>query len=299
MTLINELNKWFAFLPSGLVAIESLPKDYPGYVVKDSAGYGVAISIGDDVLVSEHFANARMYTKYYLIDGINTCFLVLQSSREDLRTEFAAVCAQFLDPGKNGTSRKNLLENPLSWWETWKELLGNSINDSAVYSIIAEMLVLEHIYSSDKTVVWSKCGIGTHDLECDGCSCEVKSTIIKYGASVTISSQYQLSSDKPLYLYFCRLEGSSTGDCINSIVERLVNEGYDKDKLEHELLSRGYEIGASARTIKYDTLERRRYVVDDDFPKITNSSFVQGKLPDAITKITYTVDLDAISYTTW
>ena len=76
---------------------------------------------------------------------------------------------------------------------------------------------------------------------------------------------------------------------------RYANEG----KLEIEIERQGFEKGASIRNKKYKLLEKRKYEVDDSFPQITQANFKEGRYPDAITHIQYTVDLDGIEYTSW
>ena len=300
MKLIEEIRLGFANLPSyGMMQLQSLPNEYPGYVVRDSNGYGVAIEILDnDYIISEHFANARYHTCSYPIGNIVKKFIVLQCYREDLRIEFASLCTQFLDPGKDGEARIKLLENPTEWWNNWRDLLGNRINERTVYSIIAELYTLNYILQFDKTAEWSGNGSGTHDIECQNVSIEVKSTINKYSSKMTASGQFQLNANKPLYIYFLRMEPSITGHSINSLIEELKNNGYDENKLEQMLLNRGYEKGSSSRELRYDILEERKYDVDDNFPKIIDKSFKNDIFPKAIVHIEYTIDLDAVDYTT-
>lgn len=45
--------------------------------------------------------------------------------------------------------------------------------------------------------------------------------------------------------------------------------------------------------------EKRKYEVDDTFPKITKASFKDDHIPESITQITYTIDLDGLEYTVW
>jgi hypothetical protein len=95
------------------------------------------------------------------------------------------------------------------------------------------------------------------------------------------------------------MEESLEGISVNDMKKRLVNAGYDSGKLEIELQHQGFERGASIRDRKYRILEKRKYVVDESFPYITKESFKNNQLPSGITHIVYTVDLDAVSYTTW
>ena len=127
----------------------------------------------------------------------------------------------------------------------------------------------------------------------------MKSTVKRYGATVTIVGQHQLQSMKRLQLYFCRLEQSKSGISINDMKDKLVADGYDKDKIEQQLYQLGYEKGASIREEKYKVLEKRKYEVDDKFPKITKASFKDERIPESVIQITYTIDLDGLEYTVW
>lgn len=299
MKILEEIRECFASTQKGARDMRSLPKEYPAIIIRNSEGYGVAIVYDDKRVISEKFANCRMFTQYLSIDGIENKYLILSCMLDSLRYEFATVCAQFVEPGVNGIDRKNLLQEPLTWWKQWRELLGNAIADRNAYSIIAEMMVLDELYVMDKTVEWAAVTAGSHDIEGDAGSYEVKSTIKRYGATITIAGQHQLQSLKRLQLYFCRLEKSKAGISINDMKEKLIEHGYDKEKLEQQLYHLGYENGASVREDKYKVLEKRKYEVDEKFPKITKSSFKNNDIPESVIQITYTIDLDGLEYTVW
>lgn len=113
--------------------------------------------------------------------------------------------------------------------------MGNRRSEKTGYNVIAEMLALKSICESDKTVKWASEHMGNHDLESDFVSIEVKSTIKKSDTNVTISSQHQLKSERPLFLYFCRLEESAQGVSINNVKNMLVNFGYPESYLNIRL----------------------------------------------------------------
>ena len=81
--------------------------------------------------------------------------------------------------------------------------------------------------------------------------------------------------------------------------ERLIHAGYSEGKLELELERQGFERGTSIRNKKYKVIEKRKYEVDDSFPRIVQESFKGNKYPNAITHIEYTIDLDGIKYAEW
>ncbi|HIS62695.1 MAG TPA: PD-(D/E)XK motif protein [Candidatus Scybalomonas excrementigallinarum] len=299
MNILEEIREYFASKRNGMRDIISLSEEYPAMVIRDGEEYGVAIIYNNEKEILEKFSNSRLYTKEIFINGKENKYLILSCMLENLRYEFATVCAQFIEPGDNGINRKHLLQDPLDWWKQWKELMGNTISEQQVYNIIAEMIVLEQLYREDHTVQWTALNSGSHDIEGDTGSYEVKSTIKKYETTITIAGQHQLRSIKRLQLYFCRLEKSREGVSINDMAEKLTLNGYDKEKLEQQLCKLGYEKGGSVRDEKYVVLEKRKYEVDDKFPKIVESSFKGNKIPDSVLHITYTIDLGGLDYTVW
>lgn len=299
MGILEEIRECFASTQNGARDLRSLSKESPAMVIRNNDGYGVAIEFNDERDISENFANSRLFTQIIRIENDERKYLILSCTRDSLRYEFATVCAQFVEPGLDGIERKNLLDNPLNWWKQWRELMGNTIANREAYSVIAEMMVLDDLYKKDNSVEWAAVMSGSHDIEGDQGSYEVKSTVKRYGASITISSQHQLQSLKRLYLYFCRLEQSKEGVSINDMKNKLVEDGYDKEKIEQQLYHLGYEKGASVREDKYKVLEKRKYEVDDKFPRIVDSSFKGNHIPDLVTQITYTIDLDGLEYNVW
>lgn len=300
MTILEEIRDGFASMASyGAMQLNTLTAEYLAYIIRIPDGYGVAIPVNKDMEVAENFNSCKFRTGLLSIGGNPSNYLMLISAFEEYRYEFASLCAELLSPGENGRDRKALLEDPLNWWKRWKELVGNDIKDKAVYSIIAELRVLEHKRISDPSAEWTATHMGSHDIECSTESCEVKSTCKRYGAEVTIAGQHQLVHKKPLYLYFIRMEESLEGISVNDMKKRLVQTGYDPAKLEMELQQQGLEHGASIRDKKYKILEKRKYIVDESFPCITRESFKNNQLPAGIIQIVYTVDLDALSYTAW
>lgn len=301
MDLLSEIREHLAADVPGARGIQSLPSEYPGWSISKGVEYGVAIPYDDDAPLSESFANCQIRASKFNIAGTSVDrFLILTCTERDLRYEFATVCAEFLEPGEDGEKRKELLKNPLLWWEKWRELLGNTITDREAYSVIAEMMALDSLLASGKQATWEAVHGGSHDIEAEDFSVEVKSTLRKYETTVTISSQHQLLSDeKQLFLYFCRLESSVHGVSINDMVDLLIKDGYDKSTLEKQLEHLGFEKGTSSRTKRYKCLEKRKYTVDKAFPHITKESFAGGEMPKNITKIEYTVNLDGIDYSEW
>lgn len=298
MTIIEEIKDYFAALQPGYRRLNSTG-DYTAYVIKDNGLYGVAVPYNDSDMISEKFSSCRMMSQEMYIEGSQGTYLLLVCYEYKLRNEFATLCAQFIDPGESGVDRKKLIAAPRAWWELWRELLGNKISEKSPYAEIAEMLVLDYLYQKDNSIKWTTRESGSHDIESDLCSYEVKSTVSRYDTEITITGQHQLYSERGLELYFLRMERSNSGFSIDDVKEQLVSHGYDAGLLEDQLISAGFEMGSGARKLKYKVLEKRVYAVDNTFPKITNDSFVSGHIPESIKRISYTIDLNGIDYKAW
>ena len=95
------------------------------------------------------------------------------------------------------------------------------------------------------------------------------------------------------------MEQSLEGESINDIKKTLINIGYDENRLEIELERQGFEKGSSIRNKKYKILEKRKYEVNDSFPRIVQNSFKGDRYPASIVHIEYTIDLEGLDYTLW
>lgn len=292
MTIIEEIRNHFGSLTDGFRELSTTKSTCPAYTLRYNGEYGVAIDYDYEKEISEESTNAKISTRKIGLDNGCKKLLLLTCYDEEFRNEFALLCDTFVDPKQ----REFLLENPLEWWDKWIGLLGDRKGKKKVYNYIAEMIILNDLFEKDKSVYWSAQDKGSHDIECANASYEVKSTIKRSDLLVTISSQHQLFSEKPLFLMFVRMEKSTLGVSINDMEGKMVKAGYDKDLLARQLDSFGLSKGSRIRDEKYKVLEIRKYTVDDDFPKITKDSFANATFPESVTKLIYTIDLANISF---
>jgi hypothetical protein len=297
MTVIEEIRSHFATLADGLLELKSISAAQPTYCLRYNGEYGVGVVYDNDKDICEESTNAMISTrKVRLVNGDQIKLLLLTCYDEEYRNEFALLCETFVCPGENDELRKRLLDDPLAWWDKWIGLLGDRKSNKKCYDIIAEMIILQKLFEKDKTTFWAAQEKGSHDIECNSASYEVKSTIKKSDLNVTISSQHQLFSEKPLFLAFVRMEKSTEGVSINDMEKMLINGGYDKDFITRYLNDSGFYKGSRIRDEKYKVLEIRKYTVDDEFPKITKESFVNGQFPESIIKLIYTINIANIKY---
>lgn len=300
MNLVDEIKNKFASLHNNAAMRINSTGDHAAWVIRYDRFYGVGIPFDSETTVAERFANVKLKKISKIMDGKDTELLVLISSLEESRNEFASICAQFVDPGEDGKARNLITDNPSLWWKKWKALLGNSVKDKKPYSLIAEMLAYEKLIDAGENVSWKGPESGSNDIESQGNNYEVKSTLSKYDNLVTISSQFQLNkTSNNLFLLIYKMEESDTGESINSVSERLKLKLENSDQIEEKLEMLGFEEGMTSRNIKYSVLESRKYIVDENFPKITNESFISGKMPESIVKLSYTIDLNGLKFEKW
>ena len=295
--------KWIESSGNRISEIEELRTcGVKGWTIREGQRYGVAIPISEEKCISESFSGARLGTAYILIENqIKIYVLMLICENPTIQEPFAALCAEFINPGESGTFRKEIEENPLRWWTQWKELLGNKNVEEKVYDVLGELLCLRYLAASKRNAEWNGPTGATYDIDCEDEYYEVKSTLSRNKKEVTISNHFQLEppAGTALYLVFCQFETAITGVCINDVLNELVSLGYNRLDLEKKLELLGLEKGKSARDKKYILHAISEYKIDDKFPSITKKSFKNDCLPVGIQSITYTVSLDGLESKAW
>jgi hypothetical protein len=293
-SLVLEIRDAFANLTPGKRArLSSLPVEYPAWVYSGTANvWGVAIAAGTLPHISERFSSARLYTE----GGAGAQELRLECGGGGYRNEFAVVCAQFLEPGLNEDDRGLLLGHPSGWRKRWRELLGNAIKQKRPYGVIGELLAFERLLAAGEDPEWLGPVSNSHDIEAKAASYEVKSTVSKYSSTFHVASQYQLreTEGKELSIVHQRFEPSPSGHSIDSVVARLKSAGHDITQVESALSRLGYELGSSDRKLTYQLLQSTQYIVGAGFPRITDSDFVGGLVPNGVIALEYDVDLAGV-----
>lgn len=275
--------------------LHSLPEGYEGYVVSDANYKGVGIEVDPKFKDFKYnFENIKLFVKEKATNGKLFFMLELVTDQAFDVDKFSNLCLDFLEPGLNGEKRKLIIENPQSWVDDWKSLIGNKATESNVYPYLGELIVLKKLLQDgEKPALTSQ---GSHDIETATSNIEVKTTIMRYQSLIQIHSKYQLQNlnNNPLYLYFVRLEESISGISLNSILSDLTNLGYDVVKIKSKI----EELNSDVRNKCFKVDEVRRYLIDDTFPRITDDTFINGKIPENISGLVYNVDLDGLTYET-
>ena len=270
---------------------------YPAWAVKIKDQYGVAIPLPEGVEVSESFSGASLFNNTLLFDDVSEKNLLLLVTELDyIQEPFAALCAEFINPGKDGSLREEICSDPILWWSQWKTLLGNKNVDDTVYDVLGELYVLKYLVSKGIHAIWTGPDRKTYDIDCGDLYYEVKSTLAREKREITLNNHFQLDppKGKQLKLVLCQFEPSQTGISINMLVDELVSEGYSRYDLDEKLKKVGLEKRKSSRNRCYYLNSMIRYNVDENFPAIRESSFIGGVLPPYVRTIQYTISLDGV-----
>lgn len=300
MDLLEEIRIGFANLNArgGMLEIAALGPLYGAWVFREDGAFGVAVAVSEQSIVSERFAGARLVTVDRIMFGTRFHLLRLECSIQSLRNEFAVICAQMVAPGEQGVLRRALLADPLNWWNTWRQLLGNAAVNRRAFSVLGELLAFERLCQIGEQPEWRGPKDGTVDLDTTLAGYEVKSTVSRYDSTVHVTGQFQLatSSLKKLYLVHQRFEPASNGDSIDAVVDRLAARGTNRKIIEDLLSLEGFEAGCAARLESFSLIESRLFLVDDKFPRITQQNFVDGIIPKGIVRVEYQIDLAGLAY---
>ena len=300
MTLREEiLDMWTVQLPGKGREIDSVKREgYPAAAMTLGDGDRcVCIPWNGEKEISEEFADVKLSSAPAVVGLYEQPVLMLESG-PIASPAFAAFCAEFIAPGKDGANRKEILRDPTGWWETWKKLIGNRNVDPTVYDVLGELVALQWLAEQGLAPIWIGPAKGPCDIDCGDLLYEVKSTTVRNTRRFTAHGLFQLDPEgRERRLLFCQFQKASAGETINGMAKKLVSLGFDRVELESALSELGYGSGKSSRNEGYDLLAMTEYVVDEDFPHISKSSFKAGDLPSCVASISYDVVLDGVKGT--
>ena len=243
------------------ISVPSLPEEFKAILYKEPNEFGVAFNFNDDRDILDKFVNIVLETKY--IGGQK--ILYLHSKKKIDLNKFALIAGNFLEPD----NREYILNNPYDWCEEWKNIFGNSKKTMLISDLVAELVVYRELAKERNDISWGASRKTSNDFELSDFSVEVKSTTNKINTIMSINSNYQLKGDKPIFVYYCRLERVEHKNTINTLVNELVNLGIDELFLEEELKKIGYPKGVKEREFSFEILEIRSYDVSKKgFPQI-------------------------------
>ncbi|MCA1063878.1 PD-(D/E)XK motif protein [Rossellomorea sp. AcN35-11] len=302
MNLAEDLRKKFANLSDNSASkIEGFEENTPSWAIKYKSNYAVGIMIDEKIKINESFANVSFYTDWFRVNDTNKYLLILSSSDESLRNEFAGICALFLETSPDGSKREKLLKDPIKWWKDWKNLIGNRSVEKNVHGVVGELIILYYLKKYEIKNINAENWTGPEgksiDIRTETKNYEVKSSLIKYNNIVTISGQYQLNYDNQLSLMFVKLEDPGTETSgndivsIESLIEKLRGLGIEQSIINAKVSKLGIKENSLDRKKQFRVLKVNEYPVDKNFPLLDLNAFNGLENKDRILQVTYKVDL--------
>ena len=271
-------------------AYKILQDDLATYILKINGMYYVGIPFNKHK-VNERFVGIQIKTEMLVYDNMSVNCLCLIASENVDYDKFMLISEDFA----KASNRAQILKEPYSWVDKWRTLFGDSLSNKKVYDVLGELISLRECYKNDKSFVWEGPNSGTHDLVAEKKIVEVKTTHLKKANVVGIHSSYQLSIEKPTYLYFVRLERKPYCLTINKLVKELSSLGYDETKLEDSLNKLGYAKGSRVRETSFDLLSLYSYPISKETFPVFGLDELNDAFAPAKNIIGYSLEIDLSS----
>lgn len=185
--------------------------------------------------------------------------------------------------------------------ERWRELLAKAnprrLSEDTLQGIFGELWYLRELSATDLNAIdyWVGPQGNPHDFSSGKIDLEIKTTSRK-ARSFWINGIYQLTPPEDGVLYLCTIKldrVKSGGESVPDIIKSLKEIGINYTKLLSLLIELDYSTNDNKyyKNFRYQIMENRVYLVDDDFPKITIHSFKGDSLPKSVIDIKYLIDI--------
>lgn len=184
----------------------------------------------------------------------------------------------------------------------WRELLEREIvpklKEKSIVGLFGELIFLRKLAEKDPRAIllWRGPFGERYDFYSGKTAVEVKTTRQRKGKNLTINGHDQLDEPQNGNLYLCRFQveiASSANETLYTVLDDLKSLGCDLRSLESALNHIGFTYNSRDLYEEYafNVVQDDLYKVDTNFPRITNSSFKNDKLPSGIVAIEYSIDL--------
>lgn len=237
-------------------------------------------------------------------DDVERRFIDVKCEERSLRDLFSTLSDEMLNRLEASGDAPGLVVNVVL--DRWRDLLGPSasslISEQTIKGLLAELHLLEEIArrSPDEALLlWTGVDKSRHDFSGAGLSVEVKASTAAEVVRVHINGFRQLeppAEGGALYLLVERFERVPTGgDSLSDALDRLVEAGIPKLAILHAVRKIGVipaDLDAY-RVLRFARLERRLYVVDDQFPRLVPGALHGTPAADRISGVEYWLDLGA------
>lgn len=252
------------------------------------------------ILVSTHGLRAET-TEISVEGGPMRVWADIACVDSNLNQTFVAVAADLVADAAVARTPLEAVERTLRTWRWFWGVDTSPMSESAALGLFGEMWFLDRWSPFPASVdAWHGPAGMRHDFSTAVVSVEIKTT----SSRSTGAPRHQIATldqlDDPdsgeLYLFSLQaIPEPSAGNTLTSVVNRvrsrLAADPELLDSLDRRLALAGWSPAfAHQQQVAFRVAAERLYVVSDEFPRLTRSSFVVG-LPPGVDGVSYTVDL--------
>jgi hypothetical protein len=227
-------------------------------------------------------------------------FMMLRSEQEELDRVFNRIADAILDRIEAGGTVTQVVSNVL---DEFRKLLNRKmgrLSDEEFAGLIGE---LEFMLKAAKLgpmalETWTGPDKARHDFTGSVVDVEVKASWSVKPQAVRIHGLQQLlaAESKRLILAVFGMERTGTGGkTLCDLITELTQAGIASDALTSKLEDAGVNDPSEYDAKRFLPAGFRIFDIRDDFPKLTESSFVGASLPSGIRQVDFTVDLGVAS----
>jgi hypothetical protein len=241
----------------------------------------------------------RMEESIIEIDGKNCNFITVLCRKKSLAKVFERLAADLIihleENSTEITDPWDFLRERLKGWQLLFSFTDNKAEEKG---LIGELLIFkilrEHLNINSEA--WTGPLGGTKDFMLNGCNIEVKTTTVRYGYFVEISGLFQTrTTQEAEKLAFVRMEETPQGDLSPaSLVAEIIPMLNEADRVTFYNLLKEFNEDLFNSPNKYSLLEVVFFDIDHDFPRISEESFVNYRMPEGVIRLTWTADLGSL-----
>ena len=269
-----------------------LALEFEAFSYSPNTQFGVIVKTNSIEPLNLHFSSVRLENIVLNIKNVSGNYFYLSCSNDNYLDKFILLCLDFLKK----ENQIVLQTNPKGWWKDWSEFIGNTLINDYSYPILSEFYIYCNLFKiPNLNVTWEKNERSSHDITTTKFDIEVKSSIHRDSNEISISSEYQLTSEtnKDLYLFFLIWEPDENG---KYSIKNLLNSYSNPDRgfLLDKLNKRGITEGDNKFGQSYRLHMERVYLVDNNFPKILSRDIRALSNGNHFSKFSYTINLTGI-----
>lgn len=269
---------------------------YPEKVdFKDIQSRGVAVSTRELVI------QGQPINKYLDIECLDsTGFVILDLIAGEIAEEL-------IDDKKLPTDivKKVLAKWRRFWGETPQQLLSREEQIGLFAELWFFAYWLLPKFGSNSALFWRGPWGSRHDYEWTKTSVEIKATTNSRGRVHRINgiNQLEKTQDSSLFLFSLVLrEDFSAENTLPKLIDYCYMQVADSDEALTRLESGLAQVGYSPiyleeySKMRLDVISQALFLVNDEFPQLINSSFVNNHLPQGIEKVEYEINLNSFNH---